>query len=560
MRSTGFSIGIAGFASICLFAAGIMPGFAATSDAAAAPAAPPACTTPPVSTPAGRFCGLALTVTDEGRSTAVDAYEGIRYGTAKRWTAPVPVPPPSTLVTAVAFGPICPQVPVKGVVVAQSEDCLLLNIWTPTRNSARNLPVMVFIHGGSFTSGAGQLPVYDGARLAAWSGTVVVTFNYRLGALGFLAGGSGADHLAGNYGFRDQQLALRWVRRNIRGFGGDPAKVTLFGESAGAMSVGAHLVSPVSRALFKNAIMESNPYGIPFKTPKEANAIRSYFDDFAGCKGKGLACLEKLPQAKIVTVQEAVTGAAALDVLRGQFSAVLAWAPYVDGEGGVIPRQPNRAAIATPVIAGTNRDEGTLFVYFAMHTPLDKPDYMDWVAKLFPKNAAEILAQGRYKPNDVDNRLQLSKIIGDYFFSCATRYVLAHATGPHFGYAFDQAPSFPAWLHDVKACNPPSRQVCHAVELPFVFRNPVNLKPPTERYRFTPDERKLVDWISAYWTDFALAGDPNSGAATPPEWPAFGAKGIRQVLNLKISQTNDAALVCPLWDRIGYNQGAASLY
>jgi carboxylesterase family protein len=138
---------------------------------------------------AGRFCGLAVTVEDEGGRGDVDAYEGIRYGTAKRWTASTLVPAASALSQATAFGPVCPQAPVKDV--GQSEDCLFLNLWTPTRSSVKNLPVMVFIHGGSFAQGAGSMPVYDGARLAIRGDVIVVTLNYRLGALGFLAGGTG---------------------------------------------------------------------------------------------------------------------------------------------------------------------------------------------------------------------------------------------------------------------------------------------------------------------------------------------------------------------------------
>jgi para-nitrobenzyl esterase len=277
MRAAGMAVGIAMIA--------VAAGWARPAAAASDPSTRPACTTPPVSTPAGRFCGLAVTVMDEGGSSAADAYEGIRYGYAKRWMAATLVPA-AGLVKATAFGPICPQPAGDGT--NQSEDCLYLNLWTPTRSGGKHLPVMVFIHGGSFVTGAGSLPVYDGARLAVRGAVIVVTLNYRLGALGFLAGGSGADRLAGNYGFADQQAALKWVRRNIKSFGGDPARITLFGESAGAMSVGAHLVSPASQSLFRNALMESNPYGIPFKTPTQADQIRSEFDAtpaVAACAG-----------------------------------------------------------------------------------------------------------------------------------------------------------------------------------------------------------------------------------------------------------------------------------
>jgi carboxylesterase type B len=561
MPITAARVGLAGLAAAWLIAAGISTAFAETSDSANAAAAAPSCTTPPVSTPAGRFCGLAVTVEDQGRQADVDAYEGIRYGTATRWTAPSLVPASSALVNATAFGSICPQPPVQGF--AQSEDCLFLNLWTPTRNSARNLPVMVWIHGGSFVDGAGSMDVYDGARLAARGDVIVVTLNYRLGAIGFLAGGAGANRLAGNYGFEDQQLALEWVGRNIRRFGGDPTRVTIFGESAGAMSVGAHLAAPGSRPLFRNAIMESNPYGIPFKTASQAATVRMEFDQTAtakSCQGS-VACLAKLSAARIVSAQTEVTPSA-VQLLQGRLGEFLAWAPYVDGR--LITGEPNAAAITQPVIAGTNRDEGTLFVDETIPNGLGDPEYAALIAALFKGNAPAILAQSRYRPAGGGNLTPLANLVGDYFFTCATRHVLASAKGPHYGYAFNHPPSYPVWPQAPKACQPgpasTQGKVCHALELPFVFRNPVTLEPPTKTYSFTSSEQVLVDAISAYWTSLAASGDPNSGAATPPEWPSYGVPGTRQVLDLKISQTDDAALSCPLWDRVGYGQGAVALY
>jgi carboxylesterase type B len=151
---------------------------------------------------------------------------------------------------------------------------------------------MVFLHGGAFVLGSSSARINDGRNLAAYGDVVVVSLNYRLGALGFLAGGSGVDQLEGNYGFRDQQLALGWVRSNIGRFGGDPDAITLFGESAGAMSVGAHLVAPGSADLFRAAIMQSNPYGIRFKSPAEAGAVRRAFDVATGqCLSGTLDCL-----------------------------------------------------------------------------------------------------------------------------------------------------------------------------------------------------------------------------------------------------------------------------
>jgi carboxylesterase type B len=545
---------------IAALAAALVLGPLVAAPAAAAPDRP-ACTTPPATTSSGRFCGLAVKVIDEGGTAEVDAYEGIRYAIAKRWHAPVAVPASPGLFAATRFGPICPQE--REDELAQSEDCLFLNLWTPTRSGVKRLPVMVFIHGGAFVTGGGSLPVYDGARLASRGDVVVVTLNYRLGALGFLAGGNGADRLAGNFGFRDQQLALEWVAANIRSFGGDPAKLTIFGESAGAISVGVHLVAPGSRGLFRNAIIESNPYGIPLKTLVQADNIRQQFDRTPAAKtcGGRLSCLDRLPAATIVRAQGQVLPLQ--PVLTGRLGEILAWAPFVDRM--LIPRQPNRAAIARPLIAGTNRDEGTLFVDEALpSTGLNDLEYGALVAALFKLNAPAILLAPRYRPDGTTNLVPLANIVGDYFFSCATRHVLRHAKGAAFGYAFDHPPSYPVWPGAPAACQPgsgPNRgRVCHALELPFVFRNPVTLTLPPRQRRFTPAEERLVDRISAYWTGLAGDGDPNSGMPTPPTWRRFGVPGTRQVLNLRISQTDDAALSCPLWDTVGYGPGAISLY
>src|SRR5215813_12627894 len=214
---------------------------------------------------AGKVCGLAIEApANTGR--ALYSYRGIPYALPPvgdlRWAPPQPHPRWSQLRSATSFGAVCPQ---DGVSTGDSEDCLFLNIWAP-RDAVghdKRLPVMVFFHGGFFVFGAGSLPAYDGSYLAASGNVVVVTLNYRLGALGFLT--VPELGLTGNYGILDQRMALQWVAENIAAFGGDPTKVTIFGESAGAMSVGLHLFSiPQDRSLFRAAIMESNPLALPY--------------------------------------------------------------------------------------------------------------------------------------------------------------------------------------------------------------------------------------------------------------------------------------------------------
>lgn len=218
------------------------------------------CSTGTVTTTSGRVCGK----TKNWRGHKIESFLGIPYAETtaaeNRWRAPIPKTPGGTVLRATQFGPACPQKIGEDSPYVQSEDCLSLNIWSPKGNK-RKKPVMVFIHGGAFVEGTSQAPVYDGQRLAASGDVVVVTLNYRLGALGFLYGTGG---LSGNYGFLDQQLAMRWVKDNIARFGGDAGNITLFGESAGAMSVGLHFVAPQSEALFNAAIIESNPW-LPYR-------------------------------------------------------------------------------------------------------------------------------------------------------------------------------------------------------------------------------------------------------------------------------------------------------
>jgi carboxylesterase type B len=308
--------------------------------------------------------------------------------------------------------------------------------------------------------------------------------------------------------------------------------------------------------------MESNPYGLPFKTRGQADKVRMEFDqtpDAKTCNGN-LACLEKLPPNRIVAAQGEVSPSAR-QLLQGRLGEILSWAPYIDGR--TITGQPNAHAITQPVIAGTNRDEGTLFIDETIPKGLSDLDYASAIAAIFKGHAPAILTASRYSPDSQGNLTPLANLVGDYMFSCATRHVLGNARGPHFGYSFNHSASYPAWPQGPKACLPVKNggegRVCHGDELPFVFRNPYTLTPLQHSYSFTAGELTLVDAISGYWTNLAATGDPNSGASVP-EWPRYGAVGTRQVLNVKTSQTRDTELNCSLWDSIGYGQGAISLF
>ncbi|WP_306296650.1 carboxylesterase family protein [Candidatus Entotheonella palauensis] len=219
------------------------------------------CTEQSVTAGQATYLGCLESENIGGAEVQYAVFKGIQYATAERWKAPVRTQPQGR-VAAKHFGKMCAQDSLLRPFNEQqmSEECLYLNIWAP--DQAKDLPVMVFIHGGAFYIGSGSNPLYTGTQLAAnpkHPKMVVVTLNYRLGIFGFLYN----DATTGNYGIQDQMAAIEWVHDNIQAFGGDPAKVTLVGESAGAMSIGIHLAIPKSQSWFRSVIMESPYYGIP---------------------------------------------------------------------------------------------------------------------------------------------------------------------------------------------------------------------------------------------------------------------------------------------------------
>ena len=297
------------------------------------------------------------------------------------WSAPL---------DATKYGSPCPQT-ARLNSPSSDEDCLFLNVFAPAFLQ-RNRPVMVFIHGGSFNSGNGGTtaggPDYNGVDIATQSGVVVVTINYRLSILGFLANtGLDADNgrPSGNYGIQDQQQALRWVRENIAAFGGDPANVTIFGESAGGISVVYHLVSPDSAGLFDRAIIESSDDGasVPLAL---AETIYAPIITALGCDPANgtVACLRALPVSKILAVEQAGLGAG--PILDGRTVPALPTTLFQAGQFNRVPE-----------IAGTNGNEGTYFIAVATNaahpgTPLSAAEVNATVAADFPAGAARILA------------------------------------------------------------------------------------------------------------------------------------------------------------------------
>jgi len=285
-----------------------------------------------VLTPQGRLQGGV------NEKAQVAYFLGIPYARAERWKAPQPVMRLEGVFRATQPGPACPQRGVfttrlGGYIPPQSEDCLNLGVWTPTAAPpAEGYPVMVWIHGGSYTGGSWGEPIYDGTSLAS-QGVVVVGFNYRLGSLGWLAlpglQKESPDRSTGNYGLLDMLEALRWVQRNIGAFGGNPNNITLFGQSAGGMAVCTLLATPQARGLFHKAIIQSGGCTYVRTLEQGFQAGRQWAAQL-GCKADDLACLRQISVERLFPLEDRSIGALMRRIEAGEFSEV-PWKPHLDG-------------------------------------------------------------------------------------------------------------------------------------------------------------------------------------------------------------------------------------
>ncbi|WP_234009123.1 carboxylesterase/lipase family protein [Deinococcus sp. NW-56] len=387
--------------------------------------------------------------------------------------------------------------------VRGSEDCMYLNVTAPA--NARNAPVMVWVHGGSFRSGAGS--DYDARVLAREQGVVVVTVNYRLGALGFLAAPELLEgRTVGNYGLLDQQAALRWVRANAASFGGDPRNVTLFGESAGGMSVCAQLASPGAAGLFDKAILQSGPCTPEINTVPVTQALKTgaAYARALGCPEGDAACLRRVPAERLLTTQVPGTRAPGTVAL-----------PPVYGDG-TVPVGPAEAfrrgeVHRVPLIVGSNQDEGTLFVApLGAQRDLPRWQYVVLVALLERWNAPRVLAN--YATRDYETvGLAAAAIAGDGLFACPVNDLsrdLARVT-PVYAYEFRDRT---APINLPATATVPRYGAYHAAEIISVFGTPLpGLASPAQ---FTPAQADLARTIRAYWGNFARTGNPN-GVGVP---------------------------------------------
>jgi para-nitrobenzyl esterase len=433
------------------------------------------CTAPAIAAP--------QTVTDQGPLTGttdngVDGYKNIPYVAPPvgdlRWRAPQPGLRWTAPRDATALGPACPQHVTEGSSLAranlpQNEDCLSLNVWTP---GGKKLPVMLWIHGGGFTQGSAALPRFDGTALAH-HGVVVVSFNYRLGRLGFFPHPALND---ANFGLLDQIAALQWVRRNAAAFGGDPDNITIFGESAGGESVDMLMTSPLAKGLFAKAISESG--GLFEPVTKIADARKGALDFATKLKAASMADLRAASVAQVLAADDDDDG------------------PVLDGK--VLLEDPRDAFAAghmapIPYLTGTNSDEGSQI----------GPDNSDWLIKMLGDKLATV--RKLYDtPDDMEFRRQ---IFSDRFFAGPTRQLAGDAArhANVFVYRFG--------FLNARAHMRGETGVPHGGEMVFVFGfGPFAGIAP-------PQDTATSDMMQRYWTNFARTGNPNGGDL--PGWPRY---------------------------------------
>ena len=460
-----------------------------------------------------------------GSGTEVRVYKGIPYAAPPvgelRWRAPQPVKPWDSIRVSKTFSLSCPQPPVAIAKERIGEDCLSINVWTPARSATAKLPVLVSIFGGGFVAGSSALSLYDGERLAR-EDVIVVSFNYRVGIFGFLAhpelSNESPQGTSGNYALLDMVAALQWVKRNIAAFGGDPANVTIWGESAGGTAVGHLLVVPQAQGLFHKAIMNS-PWSMyyPINRLREARGARPSAEERGAAFGSLAALRAKSADELMQLSMSALPAAATSDPdPDGQ-----GFRPIVDGV--VLPDDP--AALFArgtfhhvPLIAGTNADEGVLFAPRAV-TTREQADA--WLAAEFGPDAPSLgalygLDSGTPVP------VALTKLAGDVLFVMGTRGMLRAAARytPH------------VYQYEFTRVSPLAKRMMinayHSADLSYTFgtlpETPLGSVIPGFSVRpgdFDEADDRLSRAMSGAVVQFAKTGDPNGKGL--PKWSRFAS-------------------------------------
>jgi acetylcholinesterase/cholinesterase len=510
----------------------------------------------PVSTDLGPVLG-------HYNGAGVIEYTGIRYARAPidelRFAAPQSPDVSSEVFVANVDAPGCPQscnLPPGNCPPTTDEDCLFLSVFTPGGPAPEEgYEVFVWIHGGAYTQGYGNSPLYNGTEYAL-NNIIGVAINYRLGAFGFMASAS----MDGNYGFLDQRLALQWVQRNIKNFGGNPDKVTIGGQSAGGMSMATHLVSEGSAGLFSAVIMESNPWALPYHDRDTAGQNADDMADYLGCDHDDVACFRSKSVDELV---DAENNAIKLN-MKNLFINFVPFAPLVE-EGGELPEQPlymmrDGQFSHVPIIMGRVKNDAWFFILELFTEPLGKFEYNAIVKAIFGrKNAKEIL--DRYPAdllgNTEDTRDVLDVLGTDLLFHCPIRYVnngwaSKGVSIPSYNYRFEHYLSFDCWGPGYEFCY--EGLVCHGSELPMVF----NVFSDGDEFTYYPtsDELDLTQKIVHYWSNFMKTYDPNQGDFQMEQaWPLYNGAEDSWILFDTDAITTESkyhSSNCDMWDEMGY--------
>lgn len=494
--------------------------------------------------------GLVQGILQEG----VQAFLGIPYAAPPvgdlRWSYPHNMPYWQGVLQANQVPPHCVQT-LFGITRGQ-EDCLYLNIWTPDIKPEKPLPVMIWFHGGGYIVGHSH-ETTPGQRLAKEGNVIVVSVNYRLGALGFMAHPllTAAEGSSGNYGLLDQIYAIKWIQRNIPAFGGDRNNITIFGESAGGMSVCNLLASPYIRGHFHKAIIQSGPCFSPYPDlafmEKQGQEMEKKLGcDLADNKEKLLCMRSKTPDA-ILAAMPPDPG-----MVFGEDAAL--WMPNIDGK--VLVEQPLETLregrfAQVPVINGNNADEGSLMVMFGheyQFRSVDETNYADRIRYLVRDDDKVKKVMERYPISRYENAGDaLAAVFADHSFVCHEKWTsdaLARKS-PVYSYYF----SYP----DADFVLPELRTLgaFHSAEVQFLFNDSMAWFETT----FSGDEKMLSDNMIHYWTQFAHTGDPNGTMAsrrTATEWPLYNKDRQRLQLDIKpgIKPAADTDDTCRFWDEM----------
>lgn len=434
-------------------------------------------------------------------------YKGVPFAAPPvgplRWRAPQPPAKWEGIKQAVQFAPA----PMQGgnPPSGKSEDCLYLNVWTPAKSANDRIPVLVWIYGGGFSFGSTSEPVYNGDKLAQ-KGVVLVTIAYRVGQLGFLANAAlsaeSPSHSSGNYGLLDQVEALKWIKKNIAAFGGDPDKVTIFGESAGGISVSMLCASPLAKGLFRGAISES---GGSFGPTRPTTFPGENMKTLQQAEAEGQTYLQKAGVASIEELRKMPA-----DKIPSGFGMAGGW-PIIDGY--VIPADQyqlyeNKKFNDVNILIGYNSDEGASF-----SPPKTTQEYFDGVKKRYGKFADELINAYPVNGDKVTKTARDLARDAAFGWHTWTWASLQSKTGKSkvYYYYFDQHPDYPVNSPRYGYGSP------HGQEVAYVF-NHLNTADP----QISKTDHDIADAMATYWTNFAKYGHPNGNGV--PQWPAFSIK------------------------------------